>query len=96
MKNFREAGDTSDRVKSFALASTEWDLPLPVVETVRWSAPDGLQIQGWLLRPRGTGPSPLVMIVHGGPVWLTRPSWLGRAYGWGGHARLPFRGGSSG
>ncbi len=44
-----------------------------------WQAPDGLEIQGWLLRPRGSGPHPLVMYVHGGPVWQWRPMWLGRA-----------------
>jgi dipeptidyl aminopeptidase/acylaminoacyl peptidase len=43
-----------------------------------WHAPDGLEIQGWLLRPKGHGPFPLVMMIHGGPVGHWRPTWLGR------------------
>jgi dipeptidyl aminopeptidase/acylaminoacyl peptidase len=46
---------------------------------VRWKAPDDLEIQGWLVRPRGTGPHPLVMIIHGGPVSHHRPTWIARA-----------------
>jgi dipeptidyl aminopeptidase/acylaminoacyl peptidase len=49
------------------------------VEQVAWRAPDGLGIQGWLLRPQGEGPHPLVMNVHGGPVWRWSPMWLGRS-----------------
>src|SRR6185437_8012579 len=48
-------------------------------ETVKWQAPDGLEIQGLLLRPSsGTAPHPLVLMVHGGPVWHYRPYWMGR------------------
>jgi dipeptidyl aminopeptidase/acylaminoacyl peptidase len=48
------------------------------IEKVSWPAPDGLEIQGWLLCPQGKGPYPLVMQVHGGPVSHWRPRWLGR------------------
>jgi len=49
------------------------------VEQVNWSAPDGLDIQGWFLRPKvGSAPYPLVMHVHGGPVSHWRPRWLPR------------------
>ncbi|QRF63371.1 prolyl oligopeptidase family serine peptidase [Variovorax paradoxus] len=44
-----------------------------------WTAPDGLALHGWLLTPRGVGPHPLVMQVHGGPVWHVRPQYLGRS-----------------
>ncbi len=40
---------------------------------LRWSAPDGLQIQGLLLTPHGDAgahPLPLVVLVHGGPTAL--------------------------
>jgi dipeptidyl aminopeptidase/acylaminoacyl peptidase len=53
---------------------------IKAVERVVWSAPDGLEIQGWLLRPYGEAPHPLVMAVHGGPVWQWRPRWLGRMH----------------
>jgi dipeptidyl aminopeptidase/acylaminoacyl peptidase len=65
-------------VKSFDLGYTEQIKPIGAVERVSWKAPDGLEIQGWLLRPKRKGPHPLVMNVHGGPVWHWRPMWLGR------------------
>jgi dipeptidyl aminopeptidase/acylaminoacyl peptidase len=34
----------------------------------RWDAPDGLEIEGVLTTPRGDGPFPLVLSVHGGPI----------------------------
>ncbi len=34
--------------------------------------------EGWLLRPKGAAPHPLVMHLHGGPVWHWRQRWLGR------------------
>ncbi len=44
-----------------------------------WIAPDGLEIQGWLLTPLGPGPHPVIMQVHGGPVWYYRPLYIGRS-----------------
>lgn len=44
-----------------------------------WTAPDGLEIHGWLVTPPGDGPHPLIMHVHGGPVWYTRPLYIGRS-----------------
>jgi dipeptidyl aminopeptidase/acylaminoacyl peptidase len=44
-----------------------------------WKAPDGQEIHGWLVTPRGEGPHPLVMFVHGGPVWFLRPRYMGRS-----------------
>jgi dipeptidyl aminopeptidase/acylaminoacyl peptidase len=48
-------------------------------QALRWQAPDGQEIHGWLLLPKtaGAGPWPLVMEVHGGPVWQFRQRWLG-------------------
>lgn len=49
------------------------ELELAQTETVRWTAPDGLEIQGLLLRPvgdAGNGPWPLAVLVHGGPASL--------------------------
>ncbi|HEY3813593.1 MAG TPA: prolyl oligopeptidase family serine peptidase [Caulobacteraceae bacterium] len=47
-------------------------------EPVSWTAPDGLEIQGWLVRPAGDKPAPLVLDIHGGPVWASRNRWLAR------------------
>ncbi|MGA7539109.1 MAG: S9 family peptidase [Steroidobacteraceae bacterium] len=66
-------------VRSFD-AGTEAALTvLGRIEAVKWPAPDGLQIEGLLLLPAaGRAPHPLVMMVHGGPVWHYRPFWMGR------------------
>jgi dipeptidyl aminopeptidase/acylaminoacyl peptidase len=51
------------------------------VERLSWEAPDGLDIQGWLLRPQARpAPFPVMVQIHGGPVWHWRPFWLGRRY----------------
>jgi dipeptidyl aminopeptidase/acylaminoacyl peptidase len=50
-----------------------------VVETVRWTAPDGLTIEGVMIRPATpAGPAPLVLDIHGGPVWANRNRWMVR------------------
>ncbi len=42
----------------------------PDVRTIRWNAPDGMEIQGLLMTPPGVeGPLPLIACVHGGPTW---------------------------
>lgn len=51
------------------------------IDPFTWSARDGLEMQGWLIRPRGPGPFPLVMDIHGGPVWCCRNRWQGRLRG---------------
>jgi dipeptidyl aminopeptidase/acylaminoacyl peptidase len=65
-------------VRSLDVGAEEALSALAGVETVKWQAPDGLEIQGLLLLPAGRAPHPLVMMVHGGPVWHYRPFWLGR------------------
>ena len=43
-------------------------------ELVRFPAHDGLELSGWLYRPRGaTGPVPMVLSFHGGPEGQERP-----------------------
>jgi dipeptidyl aminopeptidase/acylaminoacyl peptidase len=48
---------------------------------ISWSAPDGLQIEGILCTPAGSGPFPLVVSIHGGPIWAYRNMWSMR-YPW--------------
>jgi dipeptidyl aminopeptidase/acylaminoacyl peptidase len=74
-------GGRYQSVKSFDLGYADQARVIEAVERVSWQAPDGLQIQGWLLRPKGSGPHPVVMDVHGGPVSHWHPMWLGRALG---------------
>jgi dipeptidyl aminopeptidase/acylaminoacyl peptidase len=65
-------------VKSFDLGYSDHVEAIAAVERLSWKAPDGLEIQGWLLRPKGSAPYPTVMNVHGGPLWHWRPMALGR------------------
>lgn len=59
------------------------------VQPYAWTAPDGMEMHGWLMRGAGSGPAPLIMEVHGGPIWRWSPFFLGRtAY----HAMLIERG----
>jgi dipeptidyl aminopeptidase/acylaminoacyl peptidase len=45
-------------------------------ELVRFRAHDGLELSGWLYRPRGvSGPAPYVLSFHGGPEGQERPSF---------------------
>ncbi len=36
---------------------------------LRWAAPDGMEIEGFLTVPPGPGPFATIMDVHGGPIW---------------------------
>ncbi|MEZ5783839.1 MAG: prolyl oligopeptidase family serine peptidase [Rhizobiaceae bacterium] len=50
-----------------------------VMEPVSWTASDGWEIQGWLLRPEDAdGATPLLVDVHGGPVSAHRNRWMAR------------------
>ncbi|MFD5244123.1 S9 family peptidase [Amycolatopsis sp. NPDC058340] len=39
-------------------------LPLEELDT---TAPDGYPVHGWIVRPEGDGPHPVVLMIHGGP-----------------------------
>ncbi len=52
---------------------------LPEVRPYRWTALDGTEMQGWLMRSRAAGPAPLIMEIHGGPIWRWPPFFLGRS-----------------
>lgn len=63
---------------SVADTNPDWSDDCGDVETVTWQAPDGLTIEGWLLRPRGEPPYATILYIHDGPVFHWRPFWLGR------------------
>lgn len=45
-------------------------------ELVRYMAHDGLELSGWLYRPKGVaGPAPIVLSFHGGPEGQERPGF---------------------
>lgn len=65
-------------LKSFDVGYAACVKSIESVQYLAWAAPDGLEIQGWLIQPHGTCPFPIVMNVHGGPVASWRPTWLAR------------------
>jgi dipeptidyl aminopeptidase/acylaminoacyl peptidase len=62
-------GDASVTVADLAHAGTavrrEW---IAERRRLRWTAPDGLEIEGFLTLPRGEPPFPTILHVHGGPI----------------------------
>ncbi len=51
---------------SFGTALTEGTTVLPMHELTCTSA-DGYPVHGWLVRPQGDGPHPVLLVIHGGP-----------------------------
>lgn len=71
---------TEREIRRFGSPETDATVrPLGTARDFQWTAPDGLEIHGWLITPPGDGPHPLIMQVHGGPVWYTRPLYIGRS-----------------
>ncbi len=68
-------------IRQFGAETLQRDMEaLGQARSVTWQAPDGLDIHGWLLTPPGDGPHGLVMNIHGGPVWMLRPRYLGKHF----------------
>lgn len=44
---------------------TETDIVVP--QELTFEAPDGYPVHGWLVRPAGNGPHPVLLNIHGGP-----------------------------
>lgn len=49
--------------------------PVGRLERMRWPSSDRAEIEGLLVVPDGPGPFPLIVHVHGGPVWAWRDEW---------------------
>lgn len=77
---FAFEGGNERKIRRFGSPETDAIVgPLGTARDFQWTAPDGLEIHGWLITPPGAGPHPLIMQVHGGPVWYTRPLYIGRS-----------------
>jgi dipeptidyl aminopeptidase/acylaminoacyl peptidase len=51
--------------------------PWGKAESVHWNS-DEFSVQGWLIPPANLDTArkyPMVVVVHGGPAWLTAPNW---------------------
>ncbi|MGA7673044.1 MAG: prolyl oligopeptidase family serine peptidase, partial [Nitrolancea sp.] len=73
--NLRQASDHHAPLREFEFGTQE---------PFYWNAPDGLQIDGVLIRPprAADGPSPMVTLVHGGPYGRSSNGWNLRPLGW--------------
>ena len=71
--------DGSLRMVGAAASDVGLSSAIGEAEHVHWRAPDGLLIEGWLIRPQSAPPYPLILEIHGGPVLHWRPYWLGRS-----------------
>jgi dipeptidyl aminopeptidase/acylaminoacyl peptidase len=60
------------------------------VEDIEALAPDGYPLHGFLVRPAGEGPHPLLLLIHGGPFTQYGPALFDEAqvYAGGGYAVL--------
>jgi dipeptidyl aminopeptidase/acylaminoacyl peptidase len=62
------------------------DVALGAVETIRWNAPDGLAIEGVLIRPSNYNSGqryPLIVLAHGGPTWQWTQRFMASWHDWG-------------
>ena len=70
-----DEGSWNQLTHGFLGGIDEADLVRP--ELVRYPTFDGRRIPAFLYRPRGDGPFPVVLSIHGGPEWQERPTYEG-------------------
>ena len=76
----QDAGGAAYTITSFAHSGSEQLIPkLGLFKQISWKGRDGLEIQGLLSLPRGKKdkPRPLILNIHGGPVYCWQNRWLG-------------------
>ncbi|HEX7996737.1 MAG TPA: S9 family peptidase [Streptosporangiaceae bacterium] len=56
------AGETERAITSFGSIAS----PYPI-EEITGTSPDGYPVHGWIVRPAGPGPHPVLLMIHGGP-----------------------------
>ncbi|HEX5493102.1 MAG TPA: S9 family peptidase [Mycobacteriales bacterium] len=72
-------GPTSDPAGGSERTLTDFGAPLSgtgrlrAPEEITAAAPDGYPVHGWVVRPDGPGPHPVVLMIHGGP--FTQYGW---------------------
>ena len=65
--------DGTERVLTDWSADYRAEVPVRPLTEVTATAPDGYPVHGWLVRPDGDGPHPLLLMIHGGP--FTQYGW---------------------
>jgi dipeptidyl aminopeptidase/acylaminoacyl peptidase len=66
----REPDGTERLLTAFNPAST---VDVRPQEEITGTAPDGYPVRGWVVRPDGAGPHPVLLLIHGGPC--TQYGW---------------------
>lgn len=56
--------------------------PARPLTSVSFPSSDGVEIQGWLSLPEGTGPFPTILYVHGGPLIAVTETYNQEAQAW--------------
>ena len=51
-------------------------------ELIEYASFDGLRVPAFVQKPRGPGPHPVVIVIHGGPEDQSRPVWSSVLQGW--------------
>ncbi len=78
------AGTTGGSARKMSdLGSQVASMTLGTSEVVSWKSSDGATIEGVLRKPAGWkpgSPAPLLVIIHGGPTGVSRPSLFGATY----------------
>lgn len=71
--------DIPETILSLEHHGSKWQSSaLGISRPVTWMASDGLEIQGLLTLPKsGKAPYPIILNLHGGPVWLWQNKWAG-------------------
>jgi dipeptidyl aminopeptidase/acylaminoacyl peptidase len=73
------AGHEALRARTdFAAALQQAAAPLVPLELTA-AAPDGYPVHGWVVRPEGEGPHPVLLMMHGGPFVAYGPGFLDEA-----------------
>jgi dipeptidyl aminopeptidase/acylaminoacyl peptidase len=68
-----EAGTVTDLTWGFLGGIDPADLIAP--ELIAYPTHDGRKVPAWLIRPKGDGPFPVVLSIHGGPEYQERPAY---------------------
>lgn len=65
-------------VWSFEHEGTSWlRARLGISQSISWKAEDNLEIEGFLTLPKtGNGPFPLILVIHGGPIYTWQNRWF--------------------
>lgn len=66
------------RLTTFAAALQQASPALVPLELTA-TAPDGYPVHGWVVRPEGEGPHPVLLLIHGGPFAAFGPSFFDEA-----------------